>query len=63
MYSGQLKQRVVTPEIIQELVLDLESGVVDAGHHPSLEQVVASAQVTLRYTFSPLFNIITRLFV
>ena len=30
----------VAPEIIQKLVLDLDSGVVDAWHHPALEQVI-----------------------
>ena len=40
----------VTPEIIQDLVLDLESGVAGAKHHPRLEQVICGAQVTPRYT-------------
>ena len=40
----------VTPEIIQELVLDLESGVADAEHQPTLEQVVCGDQITLRCT-------------
>ena len=39
----------VTPEIIQELVLDLESGVVGATHLPRLEQVVCGAQITPSY--------------
>ena len=39
----------VTPEIIQDLVLDLESGVAGATHQPRLEQVVCGAQITPSY--------------
>ena len=39
----------VTPEIIQDLVLDLESGVAGARHLPRLEQVVCGAQITQSY--------------
>ena len=49
----------VTPEVIQDLVLGLDTGVVDAGHHPAFEQVVCECPgYTAVYLFTFIYIII-----